>query len=159
MFCGFPSVHFSVHSSIDLHPSIYQTDCWYHGDWPTHWPNISLSIGETYNNCLLKCIKFGVSKWNRSNFRILGFIWRMHGRNCLIFGILMYPDHLQNWFDFGHGLFLFSIKAEYIWISGRSHTFVCNVVQLLSHPGISGVTLCFCNGSYAAAGRRFLFTR
>ena len=31
----------------------------------------------------------------------------------------------------------------------------------LSHPGIPGVTLCFCTGSYAAvgAGRRFLFTR
>ena len=37
----------------------------------------------------------------------------------------------------------------------------CNVIQynLLSHPGILGVTLCFCTGSYAAAsggaGRRF----
>ena len=36
---------------------------------------------------------------------------------------------------------------------------------LLSHPGIPGVTLCFCTGSYAAAGaaaaagRRFLSTR
>ena len=29
----------------------------------------------------------------------------------------------------------------------------------LSHPGIPRVTLCFCTGSYAAAGRRFLFTR
>ena len=32
--------------------------------------------------------------------------------------------------------------------------------MFLSHPGIPGVTLCFCTGSYAAeAGRRFLFTR
>ena len=39
----------------------------------------------------------------------------------------------------------------------------CNMYSfchLLSHPGIPGVTLCFCAGSYAAAaaaGRRFLF--
>ena len=40
-------------------------------------------------------------------------------------------------------------------------------LELLSHPGIPGVTLCFCTGSYAAAGaaaaaaagRRFLSTR
>ena len=31
--------------------------------------------------------------------------------------------------------------------------------SLLSHPGIPGVTLCFCTGSYAAAGRRFLFSQ
>ena len=30
---------------------------------------------------------------------------------------------------------------------------------LLSHTGIPGVILCFCTGSHAAAGRRFLFTR
>ena len=38
--------------------------------------------------------------------------------------------------------------------------FICvhNTI-LLSHPGIPGVTLCFCTGSYAAAGRRFLSTR
>ena len=37
------------------------------------------------------------------------------------------------------------------------------LTQLLSHPGIPGVTLCFCTGSYAAAGaaagRRFLSMR
>ena len=37
------------------------------------------------------------------------------------------------------------------------------MVWLLSHPGIPGVTLCFCTGSYAAAcaaaGHRFLFTQ
>ena len=40
-------------------------------------------------------------------------------------------------------------------------------INLLSHPGIPGVTLCFCTGSYAAAaaaaaaaaGRSFLSTR
>ena len=40
-------------------------------------------------------------------------------------------------------------------------------LNLLSHPSILGVTLCFCTGSYAAAaaaaaaaaGRRFLSTR
>ena len=31
---------------------------------------------------------------------------------------------------------------------------------LLSHPGIPGVTLCFCTGSYASGGgRRVLFMR
>ena len=33
------------------------------------------------------------------------------------------------------------------------------LIWSLSHPSILGVTLCFCTGSYAAAGRRFLFTR
>ena len=38
--------------------------------------------------------------------------------------------------------------------------FLASQVYLwLSHPGMPGVTLCFCTGSYAAAGRRFLFMR
>ena len=42
-------------------------------------------------------------------------------------------------------------------------SFILFDLCLLSHPSILGVTLCFCTGSYAAAGaaagRRFLFTR
>ena len=32
---------------------------------------------------------------------------KMHERNGLQFGMLMYPDHLQNWLDYGHGLLIF----------------------------------------------------
>ena len=29
---------------------------------------------------------------------------------------------------------------------------LCMQIVLLSHPGIPGMTLCFCTGSYASAG-------
>ena len=52
-----------------------------------------------------------------------------------------------------------SLLLFHMLVCCRRHTEV-----LLSHPGIPGVTLCFCTGSYAAAaaaaaGRRFLSTR
>ena len=46
---------------------------------------------------------------NRSNLWFLGFLLRTRGRSGLKFGMLMYPDHLQNWLDFGHGLLIFII--------------------------------------------------
>ena len=52
---------------------------------------------------------------------------------------------------------------EYSELNIASHetAFPLVFAPYLSHPGIPGVTLCFCTGSYAAAaaasGRRFLF--
>ena len=34
-------------------------------------------------------------------------------KNGLKFGMLMYPDHLQNWLHFGHGLLIFPILAHF----------------------------------------------
>ena len=49
----------------------------------------------------------------------------------------------------------FNIWPIVVWCQSQMST-------LLSHPGIPGVTICFCTGSYAAAaaaaGRRFLST-
>ena len=42
--------------------------------------------------------------WNRSDLWFLASFLRMHGRWGLEFDMLMYPDHLQNWSDYGHGL-------------------------------------------------------
>ena len=39
----------------------------------------------------------------------------MQGRNGLNFGMLMHPDHLWNWLDFGHCLLIFHI-LESFWL-------------------------------------------
>ena len=43
--------------------------------------------------------------------RFLGISWRPHGGNGLKFCMRMYPDHLQNWLDYGHGLLIFLLFA------------------------------------------------
>ena len=48
--------------------------------------------------------------------RLPGISRRTHGRNSLTFCMLMYPDHLQNWLDFGHGLLIFLFLAS-LWLS------------------------------------------
>ena len=40
----------------------------------------------------------------------------MHGTNDLKFGMLIYPDHLQEWWDYGHGLLIFLILTTF-WLS------------------------------------------
>ena len=40
-----------------------------------------------------------------------GIFFRMHGRNCLKFDMLMYPDRLWSWLHFGHNLLIFLILA------------------------------------------------
>ena len=48
--------------------------------------------------------------------RLPGISRRTHGWNSLTFCMLMYPDHLQNWLDFGHGLLIFLFLAS-LWLS------------------------------------------
>ena len=45
---------------------------------------------------------------------------RMHGRNDLKFGVLLYPDHLQNWLDFGHSLLIFLLLMA-LWLTETGH--------------------------------------
>ena len=45
-----------------------------------------------------------------------GISRKLHGGNGLQFCMLMYPDHLQNWLDFGHGLLIFLLLAR-LWFS------------------------------------------
>ena len=42
------------------------------------------------------------------------FFLRTHGRNDLNFGMLMYPDHLPNWLDFGCSLLIFLFLAPFL---------------------------------------------
>ena len=46
--------------------------------------------------------------WNRSNLVFPGISWRTHWGNGLKYGVLLYPDHLQNWLDYGYGLVIYS---------------------------------------------------
>ena len=44
------------------------------------------------------------------------FSEKTHGMNGLKFGMLMYPDNLKHWLDFGHGLLIFLILVAF-WLS------------------------------------------
>ena len=73
--------------------------------------------------------------------RFPGICRRTHGGNGLKLCMLMYRDQLQNWLDYGHGLFIFLLLAPLwlgetgqIWgfrafpgerIEGMSWNFVC----------------------------------
>ena len=73
-----------------------------------------------------------------SNLGFPGISWRTHGGNSLKCCMLMYPDHLQDWLDFGHDL-LISIflllaslwPSETVQIWGRRHIFgaLCRVLS------------------------------
>ena len=62
--------------------------------------------------------------------RSLVIFRRTHGGNDLKFCMLMYPDHLQNWLDYGHGLLIILLLAPldrsylgysgFVWIMLRS---------------------------------------
>ena len=54
--------------------------------------------------------------WNWSNLGFLGISWRTHRGNGLTYSMLLYPDHLQNWLDYGYGLVIFLILALF-WLS------------------------------------------
>ena len=71
-------------------------------------------------------------------------ISRTHGGNGLKFCMLMYPDHLQNWIDYGHGLLIFLLLAS-LWLGLNKSN--------LGFPGISwrmhrGNCLQFCTLMY-----------
>ena len=66
---------------------------------------------------------FGIilTQWNRPNLQLLDIFWSTHGRNGLNFGMLMYPDHLQNLLNFFvHGLLIFLLLASF-WLSETGH--------------------------------------
>ena len=47
--------------------------------------------------------------------RFQGIIWRTHVRNDLQFCMVMYPEDLQNWWDYTNGLLIFLIVALF-WL-------------------------------------------
>ena len=59
--------------------------------------------------------RFGIilTLWNRPDLQLLDIFWRTHWRNGLNFGMLMYPDHLQNLLNFVLGLLIFLFLASF----------------------------------------------
>ena len=57
-----------------------------------------------------------LTKWNGSNLGFPGISWRMQGGNGLKYGMLLYPDHLKNWLDYGYGVVIFLILVLF-WLS------------------------------------------
>ena len=57
---------------------------------------------------------FGIilTLWNRPNLQLRNVFWGTQGRNGLNFGMLMYPDHLQNLLNIGNGLLIFLVVAS-----------------------------------------------
>ena len=55
-----------------------------------------------------------LTQWNSSNLGFPGISWRTHGGNSLKYDMLLYPDHLQNWLDYGYGLVIFLILVLFI---------------------------------------------
>ena len=47
--------------------------------------------------------------------RFLGILWRTQRRNGLKCVMLMYPNHHQKWWNFGHGLLIFLHLAQF-WL-------------------------------------------
>ena len=53
------------------------------------------------------------------HFDLVGFpgiYWRRHGGNGLKFCMLIYPDHPENWLDYGHSLLIF-LRLASLWHS------------------------------------------
>ena len=78
--------------------------------WRRHWeewPEIWLDYVSCSPSGLIRFWSWFVeySIFNAifsSNLWFTVIFWRTWERNSLKFGILMYPDHHQNWLDFGH---------------------------------------------------------
>ena len=72
--------------------------------WPPSELNSSWSRFGDFSN-------FGtiLTQSSGSNLGFPGISWRTHGENGLKYAMLLYPDHLQNWLDYGYGLVIFPI--------------------------------------------------
>ena len=76
--------------------------------------SVSLSVPHISRDNILsfhrKFIKFTETiLLHGSNLRFPSIFWKTHGKSGLKFGMLMYPDDLQNWLNFGDGLLIFLI--------------------------------------------------
>ena len=71
-------------------------------------PMVHLTIHDHFSACPSFC----PSVWPE---RFPDISRKMHRGNDLQFCILMYPDHFQNWLDFGHGLLILLILAL-LWL-------------------------------------------
>ena len=75
-----------------------------------------------------------LTEWNGSNLGFPGISWRTHGGNGLKFCMLMYLDHLQNWFVYGHGVLIFLILALF-WLSETGQIWGFRAFSQRTHRG------------------------
>ena len=87
---------------------------------------MEILIWESINHQMLK------PEWYGTSWAAAGIFWRDQARNGLKFGMLMYSDHLQNHFVFGHGLLVFLIVAPF-WLSETDKIRVIKLNHSLTH--------------------------
>ena len=87
---------------------------------------MEILIWESINHQMLK------PEWYGTSWAAAGIFWRDQARNGLKFGMLMYSDHLQNHFVFGHGLLVFLIVAPF-WLSETDKIRVIKLHHSLTH--------------------------
>ena len=113
-------VHAICQHPFKLGSPNFSWNCWGVGDTPLHLRG----GGGTHLQCFHYLVPyddlgsqgyFGSLMWlwpsDMTNLGFLGIFWTMHFRNGLKFGMLVYTEHLQNWWDFGHGLSISSILS------------------------------------------------
>ena len=129
-------------------PSHYQNQCCIIVNWTpgnklqwNHNQNVYIFIQENaFANVVCEmttifsrpqCVDYGLfiflilaQFWLRETGQICGF-WAfprecIEGMNRLKFHMLMYPDHLHNWLDFGHALMISLIMVP-LWLSETGH--------------------------------------
>ena len=105
-FTACPSVRLSVRPSGEVSghlpenawrklPEILHADVsWPPSELISLWPR---SVNFSNFGTILTRVKLGFP----------GISWRTHGGNGLKYRMLLYPDHLQNWLDYGYGLVIF----------------------------------------------------
>ena len=88
-------------------------------EWPemlhtdVSWPFTELSSSWSWS---VDFSNFGtiLTLWKGPNLGLPGISWGTHGGNGLKYGMLLYPDHLQNWLDYGNGLVIFLILVLFL---------------------------------------------
>ena len=75
--------------------------------------------------------------------RFPGIFLGTHEISGLKFVMLMYPDHLQNWLDFGHGLLLCVIVVA-LWHSKTGHTWSFQILSVHRMGIIVWNLTCWC---------------
>ena len=101
----FPGICRRMHGGIGL-KFLYADVSWPYTELISLW---LWSVGFCYFGTIL-------TKWNRSNLGFPGISWGTHKGNGLKYGMLLYPDHLQNWLDYGYCLVIFLILVLF-WLS------------------------------------------
>ena len=124
-----------------------QENAW--NEWPRIWhADVSWPALELikFRSQSIVFAHFGtiLTKWDVLNLESPYFLRRMHGRNSLKFGILIYADHLRNWLDCGHGLLIFLILVQ-CWLSEMGQSWSFHAPTGKSIEGMAWNLMCWCN--------------